>query len=63
MYNKVLNTGEDLFVVKRAIRESRLKNPDMSILKKFFHCDTVLRNDGRLFFCNKIKEVKYEQLK
>jgi hypothetical protein len=60
MYNKVLNTGKDLFILKRVIRESRLKNPDMGILKKFFHCDTVLRNDGRLFFCNKIKEVECE---
>lgn len=60
MHNKVINTGHDLFVVKRTIRESRLKNPNMDILKRFFHCDHVLRNNGVLYFCNKIKEINYE---
>ena len=42
----------------RMIREDRLKNPDMEILREYFNCDKVLRKQGRLYFCRLIEEVE-----
>ena len=55
-------TNGEAFIVKREINEKRLKNPDYTILKEYFHCDTVIRNDGKLFFCNKIEYVDFEEV-
>lgn len=52
----------EMYKLVRAIPESRLKNPDMSILKQHFYCDTVLRNGDVLYFCNHIKSIEYEEL-
>jgi len=43
------------------ITESRLKNPDMEILKEYFNCDSLLRKQGRLYFCRLIEEIEYEE--
>ena len=55
-------TDGQAFVVKREIKESRLKNPDFAILKQLFHCDTVIRNEGMLYFCNKIEDVEFQEI-
>ena len=49
-------------IVKREIRESQLKNPNYDLLKQWFHCDTVIRNDGMLLFCNKIEYIEFEEI-
>ena len=46
----------------RVIREDQLKNPDTSVLKKWFRCDTLLRNQGKLYFCRLIEEIEYEEI-
>jgi len=63
MFGEIIHTKNgEAYQVKRIISEGRLKNPDMGILKQFFHCDTVLRNNGKLFFCNNIKSIEYEEV-
>ena len=63
MFGEIIWTkNSEAYYVKRIIPENRLKNPNMDILKKWFNCDTVLRNGDRLFFCNHIKCVDYEEL-
>tara|TARA_B110000902_G_C13735475_1_gene370687 strand:- start:112 stop:300 length:189 start_codon:yes stop_codon:yes gene_type:complete len=58
---EVLNTGDgNLYQVIRVLKEASLKNPDTGILKKYFRCDTLLRSNGKLYFCNKIKEIDCE---
>tara|TARA_Y100000401_G_C8296359_1_gene211536 strand:+ start:280 stop:474 length:195 start_codon:yes stop_codon:yes gene_type:complete len=52
----------EMYILVRTIPEQQLKNPDMGILKQFFHCDTVLRNENLLYFCNHIKSIEYEEL-
>tara|TARA_R100000900_G_scaffold100602_1_gene77942 strand:+ start:761 stop:952 length:192 start_codon:yes stop_codon:yes gene_type:complete len=52
----------EAYQVVRIIPESQLKNPDMEILKRFFHCDTVLRNGDKLYFCNHIPCIPYEEI-
>ena len=34
----------------------------MKVLKKLFHCDTVLRNQGKYYFCQHIKSVEFEEI-
>ena len=63
MKGKILYTGNDeAYEIKRVIPEKNLKNPDMKILKQWFHCDTVLRNNNKFYFCNHIKSIDYEEL-
>ncbi len=52
----------EAYQVVRIIPEHQLKNPDMEILKRFFHCDTVLRNGDKLYFCNHIPNIPYEEI-
>lgn len=61
MFNQILNTGKDIFVLKRVIREDRLKNPDMEILKQLYRAEILFRSEGLLYFCNKIDYVEYEE--
>jgi len=63
VFNEIIYTKNgEAYQVKRKIPEHQLKNPDMTILKQFFHCDTVLRNGDILYFCNHIKFVEYEEV-
>jgi hypothetical protein len=59
---KIINANGNLYQLIRVIRENQLKNPDMEILKKYFYCDTLLRKQGKLYFCRLIKEVEYEEI-
>ena len=63
MYREIIwpNNGEAYQVV-RVIPENQLKNPDFDILKKWFHCDTVLRRGEHLYFCNIIEKIHYEEI-
>ena len=63
MYREIIwpNNGEAYQVV-RVIPENQLKNPDFDILKKWFHCDTVLRRCEHLYFCNIIEKIDYEDI-
>ena len=57
IYNK-----DKAYQLVRILTESQLKNPDMSLLKKWFYCDTLLRNQGKLYFCRLIEEIEYEEI-
>ena len=55
---EIIYTKGKAYQIIRVIRESRLKNPDMEILKQYFNCDKLLRKQGRLYFCRLIEEVE-----
>ena len=55
---EIIYTKDKAYQIIRVIRESRLKNPDMEILKQYFNCDSLLRKQGRLYFCRLIEEVE-----
>ena len=59
---KIITANGNLYQLIRVITESRLKNPDMEDLKKYFYCDTLLRKQGKLYFCRLIKEIDYEEI-
>lgn len=47
------------YLVKRSIKESHLvDNYDISILKRWAHCDSAFRKDGILYLCNKVPNAK-----
>jgi hypothetical protein len=60
-YKEIITANGNLYQVIRVLRESQLKNPDMGILKEYFHCDTLLRRQGMLYFCKLIEEIEYEE--
>ena len=57
VYNK-----DKAYQVVRILVENKLKNPDISVLKKWFKCDTLLRAKGKLYFCGLIKDIEYEEI-
>ena len=59
---EIISANGNLYQLIRVITESRLKNPNMEDLKKYFYCDTLLRKQGMLYFCRIIKEIEYEEI-
>ena len=62
---KVIEIQGKLFQVKRKFSEHRinLKIEDaVTILKQYYHCDTMFRAQGFLWLCNEIKDVEYEEI-
>ena len=60
--NKIIYNKDKAYQLVRVIPENQLKNPDTSVLKKWFRCDTFLRNKGKLYFCRLIEEIEYEEI-
>jgi len=58
---KIINANGNLYQLVRTLKENQLKNPNMEDLKKYFHCDVLLRKQGKLYFCRLIKEINYEK--
>ena len=59
---EIIYANDKVYQLVRIIIESRLKNPDMEILKEYFLCDKVLRKQGKLYFCRLIEEIEYEEI-
>lgn len=59
---EIINANGNLYQLVRVLKEDQLKNPDMETLKEYFLCDTLLRKQGRLYFCRIIEEIEYEEI-
>ena len=59
---EIIQANGNLYQLIRTIREDQLKNPNMEDLKKYFRCDTLLRKQGKLYFCRLIEEIDYEEI-
>ena len=55
---EIIYANDKAYQLVRIIREDRLKNPDMEILKEYFLCDKLLRKQGKLYFCRLIEEAE-----
>ena len=62
MYKNIIYTKDKAYQLVRVLKENSLKNPDMEILKEYFLCDTLLRKQGRLYFCRLIEEIEYDEI-
>ena len=58
---EIIKANNNLYQLVRVLKEDQLKDPDTSVLKKWFYCDTLLRNQGKLYFCRLIEEIEYEE--
>ena len=66
MGKEIINIQGKLFQVKRKFKESRINlNVENSTktLKQFFHCDTIFKSQGLIWFCNEIKDIEYEEIR
>ena len=59
---QIIVANNNLYQLVRIISENQLKNPDISVLKQLFRCDTLLRKQGKLYFCRLIEEIEYEEI-
>ena len=55
-----------MFQVKRILPESKIKINEFgdwaSLLKEYYHVDTILRANEQLWMCNEIKTVDYVEI-
>jgi len=59
---EIITANGNLYQLIKVLREDQLKNPVMEDLKKYYHCDTLLRKQGELYFCRIIEEIEYEEI-
>ena len=59
---EIIYANDKAYQLVRVLKEDRLKNPDMETLKEYFLCDTLLRKQGRLYFCRLIEEIEYDEI-
>ena len=55
---QIIYNGDKAYQLVRVLKEDSLKNPDISVLKQLFHCDTLLKKQGLLYFCRLIEEAE-----
>ena len=62
----ILKIEDRMFQVKRILPESKIKINKIenwaSLLKQYYHVDTILRANGQLWLCNKIETINYEEI-
>ena len=63
MRNDIIQLGDRLFVLYRTIKITPKIEENISILKKYWRCDTALKKDGIFYLCNVIPEVDFEEIK
>jgi hypothetical protein len=55
---QVINFQDNLYIIKRVLRETNIKEEFVQEYKEWIGCDTVLRKDGMYYFAIKINEVQ-----
>tara|TARA_R100000697_G_scaffold21322_1_gene28758 strand:- start:604 stop:825 length:222 start_codon:yes stop_codon:yes gene_type:complete len=63
-FSKILKIQDRMFQVKRILPESKIKIDKYedwaTLLKQYYHVDTILRANGQLWMCNEIQTIHYE---
>jgi len=62
-FSKILKIQDRMFQVKRILPINKVKINKFedwaSLLKQYYHVDTILRTNDQLWMCNEIKIVNY----
>jgi len=58
LVKQVVNFQDNLYIIKRMIKENHIKEEFVQEYKEWIGCDTVLRKDGMYYFANKIEEAQ-----
>ena len=65
-FSKILEVQGRMFQVKRILPESKIKINEFedwaTLLKQYYHVDTILRANNQLWMCNEIKTVSYVEI-
>tara|TARA_Y100001963_G_scaffold119534_1_gene166781 strand:+ start:536 stop:754 length:219 start_codon:yes stop_codon:yes gene_type:complete len=66
-FSRILKMQDRMFQINRILPENQIninKYEDWaSILKEYYHVDTILRANGQLWLCNEIKTINYDEIK
>ena len=62
LMKEIIYNKDKAYQLVRVLKEDQLKDPDTRLLKKWFMCDTLLRNQGKLYFCRLIEEIEYDEI-
>jgi|TARA_R110000796_G_scaffold71884_1_gene163007 hypothetical protein len=62
MNYQTLVFGDRYFKLVRTLKEEEKFVKGLDDLKQHFHCDTVLRKEGLLYFCRDIKDIECETI-
>ena len=65
-FSKILKIQDRMFQVKRILPENNIKISKYedwaSLLKQYYHVDTILRANGKLWMCNEIQTIDYVKI-
>ena len=63
-FSRIIEIQDRMFQVKRILPISKIKINEFenwaSLLKQYYHVDTILRANGQLWMCNEIQNINYE---
>ncbi len=62
---QIIEIQGKLYQLKRKFLEERVNldvEDGVSILKQYYHCDSMFKAQGFLWLCNEIKEIEYEEV-
>ena len=62
MKGNIIQLGDRLFVLYRTIKVTPKIEENISILKKYWRCDTSLKKDGIFYLCNEIPEIEFKEI-
>ena len=63
---EIIEIQGKLFQIKRKFPEHRINlniENAVTILKQHFHCDTIFKSQGLIWFANKIEDIEYEEIR
>ena len=65
-FSRILKIQDRMFQVKRILPIDKVKINEFedwaSLLKQYYHVDTILRANGQLWMCNEIKIADYVEI-
>ena len=62
-YKDIIEFGDRKFLLYRTIKETEKTSQEViNLVKKYWHCDTVLKKENIYYFCNEIKAIDYEEI-
>jgi len=66
-FSRIIKVQGRMFQLKRTLPENQIninKYEDWpTILKEYYHVDTIFRADNQLWLCSEIKTISYEEIK
>ena len=65
IHREIIKIQERMFQVKRKFPQHRinLEKGNPLDLKMFFHCDTIFKTQGLIWFADEIKNIEYEEIR